>query len=121
MSNPDTPPKPATPEQPSPEWLDETASRLSEIPTPRTDRTELAMDRADLKPLLKLPLYANLCRNLERELHLALNREAAIIQFCECEMGWEFFRADMKISDNPSKSMENAMKLREFLSANDQA
>lgn len=79
------------------------------------------MDRADLKPLLKLPLYANLCRNLERELHLALNREAAIIQFCECEMGWEFFRADMKISDNPSKSMENAMKLREFLSANDQA
>jgi hypothetical protein len=49
---------------------------------------------------------------------IAMTREAAIIQFCEVEMGWEFFRAEFKIGDNPSKSLENAMKLRKFLSEN---
>jgi len=55
---------------------------------------------------------------LRRERDDALARVAAIIQFCEVEMGWEFFRAEFKIGDNPSKSMENAMKLRKFLSEN---
>ena len=49
---------------------------------------------------------------------IAMTREAAIIQFCEVEMGWEFFRAEFQIGDNPSKSLENAMKLRQFLSEN---
>jgi hypothetical protein len=49
---------------------------------------------------------------------IAMTREAAIIQFCEVEMGWEFFRAEFQIGDNPSKSLENAMKLRKFLSEN---
>jgi hypothetical protein len=35
--------------------------------TPRTDQTEREMDAADLKPQLRLPLYANLARNLEHE------------------------------------------------------
>lgn len=52
---------------------------------------------------------------------IAMKREAAIIQFCEVEMGWEFFRAEFQIGDNPSKSMENAMKLRKFLSENVQS
>jgi hypothetical protein len=55
---------------------------------------------------------------VERERDAALAREAAIIQFCEVEMGWEFFRAEFQIGDKPSKSLENAMKLRKFLSEN---
>ena len=54
----------------------------------------------------------------ENERDAALTREAAIIQFCEVEMGWEFFRAEFQIGANPSKSLENAIKLRKFLSEN---
>jgi len=54
---------------------------------------------------------------LETELNLALDREAGTIEFCQAEMGWEFFRADFEIGKNPSKSLENAKKLREFLAS----
>lgn len=40
---------------------------LGSSDTPRTDKAEVEMDKADLRPLLKLPLYANLARNLEKE------------------------------------------------------
>jgi hypothetical protein len=56
-------------------------------------------------------------QRLMDERDAALAREAAIIQFCEEEMGREFFRAEFKIGDNPSKSLENAKRLLEFLSA----
>lgn len=52
------------------------------------------------------------------ELDKALNREAAIRMFCEAEMGWEYFRAETKISDNPTQSMINAEKLRKYLEDN---
>lgn len=53
--------------------------------------------------------------SIMRERDNALAREAAIIRFCECEMGWGFFRAEMNIGDNPTMSERNALKLREFL------
>ena len=40
---------------------------------------------------------------------------ADLIQFCKVEMGWEFFRADMEIAENPTTSMQNARKIRERL------
>jgi len=56
-------------------------------------------------------------QNLVDDHAAALAREAAILQFCEVEMGWEFFRAEFQIGDHPSKSLQNAKKLREFLAA----
>lgn len=40
------------------------------------------------------------------------------MRFCESEMGWEFFRHEFQITDNPSKTYANAMKLREYLAQN---
>ena len=93
-----------------------TCLRMNEMPTPITDEAEISMDRRDLTPIAKLPEFAKLARTLERELERSLTREAAIIRFCECEMGWEFFRAEFQIGDNPSRSMENAIKLRAVIS-----
>lgn len=45
----------------------------------------------------------------------------ACLQFMECEMRWEYFRADMLcLDDEPQKciSMENARKLKNFLIQN---
>ena len=39
----------------------------------------------------------------------------ALWQFCECEMGWEFFRAEFEISDDPRQTLQNAKKLRAYL------
>ena len=60
-------------------------------------------------------------RQMERERDAALAREAAIRHFCEVEMSWEWFRADFNIGDTQNQSLKNAKKLKEFLSANDQA
>jgi hypothetical protein len=54
-------------------------------------------------------------QDLERQRDDYGNAYAAIREFCEVEMSWEFFRAEFKISDSPSKSMENARKIQEFL------
>ena len=54
-------------------------------------------------------------RELEEELERTRKREQAIIRFCECEMNWEFFRAEMDLGDDASQSMQNAKKLREYL------
>ena len=55
---------------------------------------------------------------MERERDAALARESAIRQFCEVEMSWEWFRAEFNIGDTQNKSLKNAKKLKEFLSAN---
>jgi hypothetical protein len=57
-------------------------------------------------------------RRMERERDAALAREAAIRHFCEVEMSWEWFRAELNIGDTQNKSLQNAKKLKEFLSAN---
>jgi hypothetical protein len=57
-------------------------------------------------------------RRMERERDAALARESAIRQFCEVEMSWEWFRAEFNIGDTQNKSLKNAKKLKEFLSAN---
>jgi hypothetical protein len=87
---------------------------LSEIPTPETDAL---VGSAEVWNSFEQDIIA-LARNMERKLHLALKREAAIIHFCECELSWEFFRAELELSGNSTISIKNAMKLREFLSNN---
>jgi hypothetical protein len=49
----------------------------------------------------------------------ALARESALLEFMEVEMGWEYFRAEYNIGDSPSQSLQNAKKLKAFLSANE--
>jgi hypothetical protein len=57
-------------------------------------------------------------RRMERERDAALARESAMRHFCEVEMSWEWFRAEFNIGDTQNKSLQNAKKLKEFLSAN---
>ena len=84
--------------------------------TPETDAATHLMQHAPNQ--WRAVVDAEFSEKLERERDKAMAREAAIIHFCEVEMGWEFFRAEYKISDNPRQSELNAMKLREFLSEN---
>ena len=58
------------------------------------------------------------CRKLENERNAAMRRERAIITFCETEMNWNYFRAEMSIGDNPTISEQNAAKLRKYLKEN---
>lgn len=57
-------------------------------------------------------------RRMERERDAAIARESAILEFMEVEMGWEYFRAEYNIGDSPSQSLQNAKKVKAFLSAN---
>ena len=60
-------------------------------------------------------------RRMENERDSALARESALLEFMEVEMGWEYFRAEYNIGDSPSRSLQNAKKVKAFLSANIQA
>jgi len=53
----------------------------------------------------------------KKNLELALEREKAIIHFCETEMGWEYFRNEMEIpiGRDQSVSLQNARKIKDFL------
>ena len=108
MNQNQTESKPDDAEQESGKGLDEAACSLSSV-------RSLRMECQKCGGFWVSPDNA---QRLMDERDSLLKREAAIIQFCEVEMGWEFFRAEFKIGDNPSKSLENAMKLRKFLSEN---
>jgi hypothetical protein len=62
--------------------------------------------------------YKAKCAELQAELDKVRDREKAIIQFCETEMGWMYFRAEFAIGPNPTKTEENASKMRQFLKQN---
>lgn len=83
-----------------------------------TPETERALYLAGSLTNDRLAALEPLCRKLERERDAALAREAAIREFCEVEMSWEWFRAEFNIGDTQNKSLQNAKKLKEFLSAN---
>jgi hypothetical protein len=51
----------------------------------------------------------------EAERDNAIAREKAVLHFCEIEMGWEYFRAEYKLSDANTVSLQNARKLQAFL------
>jgi len=91
-------------------------------PTPETTKAwHEALDWCRLRGEAHDPHHAalaNLAEKLERERDAALDREAAILHFCEVEMSWEWFRAEFNIGNDPRKSLQNAKKLKEFLSAN---
>lgn len=52
---------------------------------------------------------------LAEERRVMRERERAILEFCEVEMMWEYFRAEFKIGENPTESQQNAEKLQKFL------
>jgi hypothetical protein len=39
----------------------------------------------------------------------------AFYDFCECEMGWQYFRAEYELTDSPNATLSNAKKLKAFL------
>lgn len=79
--------------------------------TPETDRQ--ATDIIGFYSCATVP--AGFARKLEIQRDEAADACAALMHFCEVEMGWMFFRAECAIGDNPTESMKNAKKLREFL------
>jgi len=92
----------------------EHCSRLR--PTPDTDLMEFQFRDEDGVHLFAV--HSEFARRIERERDAALAREAALLEFMEVEMGWEYFRAEYQIGDSPSQSLQNAKKVKEFLSAN---
>lgn len=93
-------------------------------PTPETDAAVLQVNLCDADCPEAVPgevIHPKFARRLERERDAALRREAAIRRFCEVEMGWEYFRADMRIVNTPTQSLANAKKLQEYLAENDQS
>jgi hypothetical protein len=85
-------------------------------PTPDTDLMEFQFRDEDGVHLFAV--HSEFARRIERERDAALAREAALLEFMEVEMGWEYFRAEYQIGDSPSQSLQNAKKVKEFLSAN---
>lgn len=83
--------------------------------TPRTNAAWRSARDADLSDHRIALRMWELCCQLERELESMTAQRDAVIHFCEAEMGWEYFRAECKIGNNPSNSEENAEKLREYL------
>jgi len=51
----------------------------------------------------------------EEKFEKSIEAIRAMRHFMSVELGWEFFRADMNLGENPSKSAENAKKVKEYL------